>query len=94
VSEYLELIKAGLNLGTTGLLIVVAGYLVNKWAGKFLTAQQDQAKAMGELAMAVRDGQKEQGELLLAMRVMAAKLDEVKSAVQSIAIPAGGRNGA
>jgi hypothetical protein len=85
MKDYMDVLKAVLDLGTTALLIVVAAYLANKWAPRFLAAHEAQAKAMGDLASAVKDGQRDQGEILMAVRVLAGKMDEVKSTVQGIA---------
>lgn len=84
MGEYLELIKAVANLGTTGLLILVAWRLLDKWAGKFLAAQEAQAKAMSDLAGAVKEGQGEQREVLLAVRVLASKVDEVRDSIKDL----------
>ncbi len=91
MNEYLELIKVVANLGVGGLALAIFGWLANRWAGKFLEAQQgqtsamvSQAKAMESLAQTVRDGQGEQREVLLAVRVMATKLDEVRSEIRNL----------
>jgi hypothetical protein len=78
VKDYVDLLKALMDLGTTALLIVTAAWLANKWAPKFLEAQQGQARAMTELASAVKEGQSDQQETLVAVRVLAQKVDEVK----------------
>jgi hypothetical protein len=78
MSDYLEVAKMAANTGVSGLLIMVGWKLTDKWAGRFLAAQNGQADALSALAKAVQEGQGEQRELLLAVRVMATKQDEMK----------------
>jgi hypothetical protein len=92
MADYSILAKIIEQLGTTGLIIFVLWKLVDRWAGRFLAVQVQQATAMGEQAQAmaglcssIRDGQGEQMELLLAVRVMATKIDEVKTSTREIA---------
>jgi hypothetical protein len=82
--DYLKVVQALADLGTSGLMIFVIWRLADKWAGKFLAAQEGQAQAMSSLAQAVKDGQGEQREVLLAVRVMATKLDEVKEEIRTL----------
>ena len=70
--------------GTTGLILLVAWKLADKWGGQFLAAQNKQASAMGDLAAAVREGQGEQREILIALRVLATKVEETKAWVKEL----------
>jgi len=80
-----DLWQPGEQLGTTAMVLFVTYKLVNKWAGKFLDSQKDQASAMSQqavavtsLAQTVRDGQQDQREVLIAVRVLAEKMDQQK----------------
>jgi hypothetical protein len=80
----IELVKLAVNLGFSGMLLLVVWKLIDKWAGRFLDVQTAQAKAMGDLAAAVKESQGEQREVLLAVRVLAAKMDEQKGWVKEL----------
>ena len=67
------------NLGSTGLLLLFGWKFLDRWAGKFLQAQQQSAAAMTSLADAVREGQTDQREVLLAVRVQSRKIEEMKN---------------
>jgi len=84
VSEYTLLGKIVESLGITGLMLFVIWKLVDKWAGKFLEVQGQQAKGMGDLAAAVREATGDQRELLLAVRVLATKVDEQKAWIKEL----------
>ena len=86
MNEYVELLKAVSNLSFGALLLIVVWRIVDKWAGKFLGAQDKQAEAMVALATAVQAGQGDQREMLLAMRVMATKLDEMREWLHDLAL--------
>lgn len=58
--------------------------LVDKWAPKFLDAQQDSAKAMLTLAGSVKEGQGEQREMLIAIRVLATEIGDVKGLIRDL----------
>jgi hypothetical protein len=84
MSEYTLLGKIVESLGITGLMLFVIWKLVDKWAGRFLEVQSQQAKAMGDLAAAVREGQGDSKELLLAVRVLATKIDEQRGWIKEL----------
>lgn len=83
--DYPILWKVIENLGSTGLILFVIWKLADRWAGKFLETSIRQAGAIGELAASVKDGQGDARETLLAMRVLAAKIDEMKRSVDTLA---------
>jgi hypothetical protein len=84
VSEYFEMAKTALNTGVSGLMVYLGWKFLDKWAGRFLEAQNHQAEALGSLADAVKTGQGEQREVLLAVRVMASKMDEMKGWLRAL----------
>ena len=64
------------NIGSSGLLIFVLYRLLDKWAGRFLDAQESQAAAMADLANSVKESSGEQRDVLMALRVLATKQEE------------------
>lgn len=84
MEELSFLTKTLSELGTTGLVLVVAWRLLDKWGGALVSAQNKQAVAMTDLASAVQNSQGEQREVLIAMRVLATKVDETKAWVKEL----------
>jgi urease accessory protein UreH len=84
VTEYSLIGEIVKTLSLAGLVVWVVYRLVDKWAGKFLEAQMEQATAMGKLAGAVETAQGRQDELSLSMRVLASKVDEVREWIRNI----------
>ncbi len=91
MNEYSGLVEIVKTLGISGLVIYVAWKVIDKWAGRFLEVQIQQATSMGAqatatsgLAAAMREGQGQQQELMLAVRVMATKLDETMGLAREI----------
>jgi hypothetical protein len=66
------------NAGVAGLIIWCIYRLVDKWAPKFLEAQQHSAQAMDALAVAFREGREEQRDILIAVRLLAKQQEEMK----------------
>jgi len=64
------------NMGGMGILALVLYKLLDKWAGKFLEAQQQGAAGLGALAAAVKEGQTDQREVLLAIRVLSRQMED------------------
>lgn len=82
--QYLDLLKAVLSTGISGLLIWVVWRFSDKWAGKFLESANAQATALTSLAQSVKEQHTEQREVLLAVQVMASKMEEVKGSVRDL----------
>ncbi len=85
MNELISLIKSLENAGVAGLMSYLIYRLVDKWAPKFLDAQQETAKAMLTLAASVKEGQGEQREMLIAIRVLATEIGDVKGLLRDMA---------
>jgi hypothetical protein len=73
------------NIGCFAFFVLLLWKLLDKWAARFLGAQELQASAMTALASAVKDSTGEQREVLLALRVLATKQDEALQWTKEIA---------
>lgn len=78
------------NIGSSGLVLFLLYKLLDKWAARFLDAQEAQAKSMGELATAVKETSGDQRDLLMAVRVLATKQDETREWVKELLARSGG----
>lgn len=110
VSEMSWAGKLAADFGTLGALIVamvIFCRLLDKWAGKFLDAQQAQTVAMTQQAVAtskqadatvtlaatVREGQSDQREVLIAVRVLADRIEQQKRYLEQIEANCSARQG-
>jgi len=82
--DFTAALKSLDNAGIAGFLIYLIYRLVDKWAPKFLDAQQKTAEAMLTLAGSVKDGQGEQREMAMAIRVLSTEIGDVKGMLREL----------
>jgi hypothetical protein len=79
-----EWVSIGKEFGLSGLILLVAWMMVDKWATQFLAAQEKQATAMTSLADGLRTLQSDQRDVLMAVQVQSTELRDVKEALHEM----------